>query len=283
MKLQNLIEKSIEIQNYDLESIGFICRSMVSASMPHSKFSGLVYKRENQKFHLSIIGNPSAGGIPYGTYPRLLLSWIASEVVRTQKREIILGDSLSNFMKKMGLCVTGGRNGTLSRFKDQLRRLFSSTISITYVDEKEGKWLSTNMTIADKVHLFWDPSNPENLNLFKSKIFLNECFYKEILNSPIPVDIRAINALKDSSLSLDIYFWLTYRMNYLKKPLLLSFEKLHAQFGAGYDLSSHGKYEFKRKFLHQLKQVLIIYPEANVKIKTNGIELFSSHTHIKNK
>ncbi len=37
----------------------------------------------------------------------------------------------------------------------------------------------------------------------------------------VPIDLRALNALKGSPLALDIYSWLTYRMSYLRKPCLL--------------------------------------------------------------
>ena len=35
--------------------------------------------------------------------PRLLLAWISTEAVRTQIREIVLGKSLSEFMRSLGI------------------------------------------------------------------------------------------------------------------------------------------------------------------------------------
>lgn len=282
-KQQKLLDAAFDIMENKPEEIGFVCRSMVSASMPHSKPGGVVYKRISNKFSISIVGNEEAGGVPYGTYPRLILSWIASEIVKNKSREIILGQSLSDFMKSIGLHVTGGRWGTLTRFKDQLKRLFSAHISFTYEDKKSGQWIHSNMNIADNAAIFWDAQNPDQVDLFKSKVTIGESFYNEIIKSPIPVDIRAINALKESSLALDIYFWLTYRFSYLKSPIELSFENLQMQFGAGYKDTSQSKYEFKRKFLIQLKKVLTIYPEAKLKTKESGILLFPSPTHVSKK
>jgi hypothetical protein len=184
-------------------------------------------------------------------------------------------------MKKLGLVVSGGRWGTVSRFKEQLKRLFSAVITCTYEDKKTGKWFMTNMNVADKAQIFWNPENPEQIDLFNSKILLGEYFYEEVLKSPIPVDIRAINALKDSSLALDLYFWLTYRLSYLHANTLIPFDRLQEQFGGGYENTPHGRYEFKRKFLHQLKKVLVIYPEAKITIKPKGLLLSPSPTHIK--
>ena len=262
------------------EEIGFVCRSMVAASMPHSKILGIQYKRFNNNFILSIVGNVEAGGIPYGTYPRLILSWLSTEVVKTQSRDIILGDSLSAFMKSLGLSVTGGRWGTVTRFKDQLKRLFSAHISFTYQDKVQGKWITANINIADRADIYWNPMAPEYINLFKSKITLGEVFYEEIKKAPIPVDIRAINLLKESSLALDIYFWLTYRLSYLKSPLLLSYENLQSQFGSGYSNTPQGRYEFKRKFLIQLKKVLSVYQDARVNISEDGLFIKPSFSHI---
>ena len=41
-------------------------------------------------------------GLPYGTLPRLLLAWVSTEAVRTQSRELILGDSLAESSIRLG-------------------------------------------------------------------------------------------------------------------------------------------------------------------------------------
>ena len=57
----------------------------------------------------------------------------------------------------------------------------------------------------------------------KSPKIICSLLYEEIKKAPIPVNIAAINALKGSSLALDIYFWLSYRLGYLMKPTEISF------------------------------------------------------------
>ena len=79
---KKFINKVLKINSEEPEKIGFIMRTLVQASMPHSKVNGISYKRKNNNFTLSIIGNEEAGSLPYGTYPRLILSWLASEVVK---------------------------------------------------------------------------------------------------------------------------------------------------------------------------------------------------------
>ena len=53
----------------------------------------------------------SANGIsklPYGNLPRLLLAWVCTEAVRTQCRELVLGKSLSEFMRKLDIYSDSG-------------------------------------------------------------------------------------------------------------------------------------------------------------------------------
>ena len=40
--------------------------------------------------------------LPFGNLPRLLLAWVCTEAVRTRKRELVLGRSLSKFMRTLG-------------------------------------------------------------------------------------------------------------------------------------------------------------------------------------
>ena len=77
--------------------LGFMARLLALCSLPRSNPGNrLQYERVNGPYKLYMI---SGGGnkLPYGTRPRLLLAWVCSEAVRTQSRELILGDSLSAF------------------------------------------------------------------------------------------------------------------------------------------------------------------------------------------
>lgn len=260
--------------------LGFVCRMMATASMPHSKVSGHLYQRKTKNLTLSIV-SAEEGCIPYGIYPRLILAWLISEVVKKQSKEIELGENMTQFMKNVGLSATGGKEGSIKRLKQQLRYLFSASISFQYEDQKQ--WRARNMHVTEDVHFFWeDDFHPKNKNgIFKQKIKIGDALFQEIMKAPIPIDVNAINALKDSSLALDIYFWLTYRFSYLGKTTAIPFEKLQLQFGAGYSNTKNGRNDFKRKFLIQLKKVLFLYPNANIKIDENGILLMPSKSHIK--
>ena len=116
--------------------LGFMARTMALCSLPRSNPGNrLQYKRVNGPFTLYMI----AGGgnkLPFGNLPRLLMAWLSTEAVRTQSRELVLGRSLSEFMR-----VTRNqqrqrrRSGEQTRLRNQMNRLFGCTVSLIYEDE----------------------------------------------------------------------------------------------------------------------------------------------------
>lgn len=279
--LNELITQALAIEAEDAQSaeaLGFIARAMVQATLPHSEAAGNEFTRVNGNFSLTLMA-PSRIGLPYGSYPRLLLCWLTTEAVRTQERELVLGDSLSGFMAELGLIPTGGRWGSITRLKDQMTRLFSSSISCTYDDGKT--WAMESIKPADSARLWWSPKDPDQAALWKSTVTLGERFFEEITSNPIPIDIRALMALKRSPMALDLYSWLTYRMFYLSKPVRLPWGSLQAQFGSDYADTPQGRQGFRRKFTEALKKVRVIYPDAKVESIDGGIMLLPSKTHVK--
>ncbi|KKN31108.1 hypothetical protein LCGC14_0827150 [marine sediment metagenome] len=279
--LNELITQALAIEAEDAQSaeaLGFIARAMVQATLPHREAQGNEFTRTNGKFSLTLMA-PSRIGLPYGSYPRLLLCWMTTEAVRTQERELVLGDSLSGFMSELGLIPTGGRWGSITRLKDQMARLLSSSISCTYDDG--DTWAMESIKPADSARLWWSPKDPDQATLWKSTVTLGERFFEEITHNPVPVDLRALMALKRSPMALDLYTWITYRMFYLSKPLRLPWAALQTQFGSDYADSPQGRQGFKRKFTEALKKVRVIYPDVKVEAIGGGILLFPSKTHVK--
>jgi len=281
--VQEIIAHALAIEAEEAQkagALGYMARAMVQATMPHKKTAGSVHERTNGFYTFTMLASPKVG-LPYGSVPRMLLAWIATEAVKTKSRDLILGDSMSQFMRQLGMVPTGGRWGTVTRLKDQTRRLFGSTIQCSYTNKAERHEALQNMVIVDLASLWWEPKDPTQKSLFESTVRLSETFYDEIINNPVPVDMRTLLALKKSPLALDIYAWLTYRMSYLKKPTQIPWEALQAQFGSGYPLTAQGKRNFKKHFLGQLKKVQLFYRRAKASDGTNGLLLKPSQTHIR--
>ena len=271
-----LIQESLAIEAEDAKqagTIGFMARALTQATMPHRKIYNPIFRRKNGAFSLAMLAHPDVG-LPYGSIPRLLLSWMTTEAVRTRSPELELGPTLSAFMAGLGLARRGGARGDITRFRNQTMRLFCSTVSCRYEDKTHDSGI--NLNIVEKYSLWWNPKAPDQMPLWKSTVTLGNSFFNEIVDRPVPVDMRALKALKQSPLALDIYCWLTYRLSYLRKPTEIPWPTLQMQFGADY---AHTR-QFKAAFLEHLRAVHVLYPEANVEDGERGLLLKPSKPHV---
>ena len=103
--VERLITEALAIEAESAQeagALGFMARAMVQATLPHKKVEGNEFERKNGAFTLSLM-SPARIGLPYGVMPRLLLAWLTTEAVKTQSRELELGDSLSGFMRELDL------------------------------------------------------------------------------------------------------------------------------------------------------------------------------------
>lgn len=274
---------AIEAQSaQDAGALGYMARVLVQATMPHSAQAGNEFSRTNGRMHVSILA-PSETGLPYGSYPRLLLAWLTTEAVRTKAPILHLGDSLSQFMGKLGLLPTGGRWGTIPRLKEQADRLFKSYVTAyeTTADGDRSRSRGGNIMVADEWDLWWDPRSAEEQgSLFQSWVKLSDRFFGQVTDRPVPIDLRAIGALKKSPLALDLYAWSTYRMSYLAHRTEIPWEALQMQFGAGYAESPQGKRDFKKKIIDALRKVSTVYPELRASEGNQGLILLPSPSHV---
>ena len=145
--------------------LGFMARMMALCSLPRTNPGNrLQYVRQNGPYSLVMI----AGGrnkLPFGNLPRLLVAWVSTEAVRTQSRELILGSSLAEFMRKLGISSdSGGSRGDLTRLRNQMDRLFNAYVSLIYEDE-HGK-ATVNSQVADCTELWWNPKHPRRAGAF---------------------------------------------------------------------------------------------------------------------
>jgi hypothetical protein len=271
-----LINQALAIEDEQAQeagALGFMARAMVQATLPHRAVAGNEFERRNGNFTLTLQA-PSKIGLPYGSVPRLLLAWVTTEAVKTKERELELGDSMSAFMAELGLTPTGGANGSITRLKNQTRRLFSATVTASYEDDKQIA--DMGYRLADKSVLWWHSKDPEQAGLWKSTVTLSEHFFNEVIDRPVPIDMRAIKALKQSPMALDIYTWLTYRASYLKRPTVIPWSSLALQFGSDYSRLR----AFREAFLQELKKVVLVYGQVQVEASEQGLIVKPSMTHI---
>ena len=251
----------------------FIARQVVQVTLPHTDPGDVpVWKRSNGFLTLSI--RPGWDheenrqlGYPCGTLPRLLLFWLTTEAVRTGNRRLELGSTLASFMRELGLDPgRGGKRSDAFRLREQMERLFRATISFEQ-SQQEGsktgkKWL--DMQVAPQGELWWDPVLPEQPALWGSWVELGEAFHDAIVAAPVPVDLRALRALKKSPLALDLYAWATYKTYSVnrsgKEGQPVPWRSLQKQLGCDYTNPRH----FKAAAKLAIRKVQSVFPGFRV-------------------
>lgn len=291
--VREVIEAHLAIEKEDARSagsLGFMSRALVLATMPYKDPKADVFYRVNGDFKLRIVAGYE-GGVPYGIYPRLLVSWVTTEAVRLGSPELELGESLTAFLRDvLELRATGGVHGTITRVSEQMKRLFGSLLTAQYSGTQAQRgFMLKNVLLAEELELhekefedeLWTPQKPDEAGQWKSKVRLSNSFYTECVEHPVPIDLRAYKGLRGSPLAMDVYTWLTYRMSYTeRRSRPIRFEALQAQFGAGYANDDQGRRDFKKGLLKALKAVQTVYPQANVEVTEHGLVLLPSRPHV---
>ena len=241
---------------------GFMARLMALCSLPRTNPGNRKeYIRRNGPYTLAMTAGVN-NKLPYGNFPRLILAWVCSEAVKTQSRVLILGASLADFMRTLGVYSSGGgREHT--KLRNQMRRLFNAYVQLIYKD-KLGE-ASVNAVIARRTEFWWNERKPAERTLWESEIELSEDFFNEIISHPVPIDLNTLTALKRSSLGLDLYLWLVYRTFPLRAPQRITWRQVYRQFGAHPDKASDRVTvrNFQRKVLRELKKIKLAWPELN--------------------
>lgn len=287
-KQQQLLDAAVMVRQDqpDDRDLAFVARQLVQCTMPHRDPGKVeVWQRRNGALTLVIrpgwdIRKNKDTGYPYGSIPRLLMYWITTEAKRTSSPRLTLGRSLAKFMGEVGL---NSRNGTgigsdRQRLHSQMERLFQARISfhqtLGYPGGNGTRWLNMDVTAAGE--LWWNPNRPMQDSLWESWIELGDKFFEAITQSTVPIDTRALKALKQSPLQLDLYGWAAYmadRVNRKREPCTVSWIGLVSQLGCDYDLKRMDN--VKRKIKAAFTKVATVFPHG---IKhcwsADGIEFF---------
>lgn len=213
---------------------------------------------------------------PYGIYPRLALTYVATEAFVTKSPIVDLGRSMRSFLTGLGVDYSGRNAGIV---KGQLAALFGSQLSVEgFAATEDGHGtVSEYFQIAKSVHLWWaNRDETSEQALWASEVRLSQEFYKSIIDAPVPVDLTALRALGGSSLRYDVYLWSTHRVFYLTKPTRIKWVDLHNQFGAQYNRIR----AFRTAFIKVLREVQIVYPALNAEPTEDYLILRPSLTHV---
>ena len=202
------------------------------------------------------------------------MAWLSTEAVRTQSRELVLGESLAEFMRTLGIYNSGGQPQT--RLRNQMNRLFNASVRLVYKNEHGEATVSSS--VADRTEFWWNERKPDEPSLWDSKIRLGEDLFNEIIQHPVPLDMNILAALKRSALGLDFYLWLNYRIFALRAPLWLSWPSLYSQFGANPDKANDKLIvnAFRTDSLRELKKIKLAWPDLHYATAKGVLILYPS-------
>ena len=245
------VDRLVTASETDAE-LAYLHRLMALCSLPRTDPGDRIqYKRVNGPYKL-IMYSSGETKLPYGPLPRLLMAYVCTEAVQTQSPEVLLGDSLSDFMRQLGMGPVGSSR---NRLRNQMDRLFNASVSLIYENKRDKA--TVNAQIATRTEFWWNERKPEERALWQSKVVLSHEFFNEIISHPVPLDMNILRELTRSALGLDLYVWLNYRVFGLDRPFQLTWPQLYRQFGANPDNATDKNIvqDFRTKALRELKKI----------------------------
>ena len=283
-KASKLIDASalIEGQPPSGEDMAFTHSILCQVGLPRSKVDALHFLRHSGSAWVSVQAGfldegkgPVQQQVPYGPMPRLALAWVSTYAMRNKTREIPIGESAAEFLRLMGMESEGRRYATL---RGQMHALAACHLQFGF----KGRTFN-----SQPVEQFdaWQTNEIKKSSrpLWPGVMLLSQPYFDSLIESAVPLDNRALHALKGSALALDVYAWLAHRLHRIEgRPSILHWKSLREQFAQEYQGKDPDK-DFKDAFLPQLKNVLAVYPQAKVKRVTGGLMLMSSPPPIQKK
>lgn len=209
-------------------------------------------------------GDPVHVGVPFGAIARLILIYLQSEALQTGSRDVELGGSLRAFLGRLGISV-GGKTTNLVR--EQAERI--SRCRLTFHAARRGASVLVNQNIVDVAMFVGGEGQEGQGSLFVETARLSETFFQQLRQHAVPLDEAAIRHIHNSSMALDVYCWLAYRLHSLSADRPISWAALAGQFGAGIKLRKH----FKPAFTESLALAQAVYRDARVEVTETGLIL----------
>lgn len=255
------------------EDMAFTHSVLCQVGLPRSKVKGDSFLRRSgaawinvQAGYLDEGQGPVLQPIPYGPLPRLTLAHLSTYSVRHKTREIPIGDNATDFLRLMGMDDQGARYQNLRK---QMHALAACRLQMGF------KGRTFNGQAVEQFDA-WVSNNEKQRALWPGLIVLSENFYHSLTDAAVPLDMRALQALKGSALAMDVYAWLAHRLYRIEgRGVTLHWASVREQFAQEYTGPEADK-NFKAAFLPQLKKVLAVYPQAQVKQVRGGLLLLSS-------
>jgi hypothetical protein len=255
------IEAAAAIMAEEESRLGITHAGFAMTSLPHKRLDGPVWRRQGGATTLLVESGRDAQsnliGVPYGSMARLILLYLQTEAVRTNNPEVDLGRSMRSWLGRMAV-TPGGKTYQLVR--EQARRI--SACRLTFLTVSAGAEQRMNGAfVRGAISMVGMTGEDRQPALWEERVRLDEGFWASLRDHPVPIREEAIRAIGTrSSMAMDIYIWLAYRLHALVKSTPITWAAIQGQFGAGYRTGRN----MRPVFLDALQLALAVYPEAKV-------------------
>ena len=208
-------------------------------------------------------------GVPHGPLARLVMLNLQTEAMRTQNPEINLGRSLTDFTKRCGAADSSTSRKTVA---NQFNRLAACQFTLVWgeavseIDLAPRNALTGPLSASgfERIPFIQGASYMQSgKQAWLDTVRLGKEFFEALIEHAVPLKEEALIKIKDSSLAIDIYLWLAYRLHRLKKNTSVSWEAIARQFG------HENSQWFRQEFRDRLREVRTIYPEARVEMNAD--------------
>lgn len=202
---------------------------------------------------------PVAQPLPYGSTPRVIMSYLTTYALLHRTAEIDIGRNPQEFFSKMGMIIDRRRHKQL---REQMHALASCAYKIF-----------NDCTLHNVIPIQYIEAWPErSFGFTQKKLILSHEFYESVLNSLVPLDLKSIDVLSGSSIAIDIYIWLANRLHTVQSQQeIVTWSQLRNLFNPMNQTPN-----FRRVFETALSEVKDVYPQAKVKLISEGLKLHES-------
>jgi hypothetical protein len=185
-----------------------------------------------------------------------------------------LGPNMASWLKRMGLTTSGGARGSYAPVREQALRIARCEFTMRFERSAKEARLA-DQRLVDSMDL-WQAEGPiRGRREWVRYVRLSDAFFAHLMEHSVPLSEDAIARLKHSSLALDLYVWLTYRLHTLRRETTVPWHVLAHHFGSE---SGHRQLAFRLKEV--LKDVAAVYPEAGVEASSRGLILRPSQPSV---
>jgi replication initiator protein len=274
-KLKRVINTANEVMSALPERADFLHAVLCQVGMPRRRIIERSFERYSGAASIKLTagelyqrGQWVPQPLPYGAHPRLVMVHISGVAVRSRSRVIPIGESMRDFLIALGIPPNGGKTGGYTMFKRQMQALAACRLQLGMSIGQLDRTITTQP--IERFDAWFTPDSRQR-SLWPNEIELSEKFYDTLVEHAVPLDHRALAAIKHSALALDIYSWLAHRLCRIAKPagVKVSWGNLKEQFGQEYRLAK----DFKKEFRQALRQVCAVYPAAGIEETLGGLVL----------